>query len=231
MQMNSRNNGNRARGQRIMTTIKMNARDAAEWRIKLIILLFDLCFSILMILFINRQLTYLEYCFFFGFSFNIFPNVLSCICLYNRIFFHIFLLYPFIWDNAADVKRHLPGALPAPGSHLHSPRSVDTGQWRLQWRTWCERDTRFSANGDLTGYDKEQWRSRTTCDYVKMLLAPLEISPCPTGKTVTYRYFSWDLGCSMHFSRFASHGAWIVANGEWSSPLMESSLTADPEYI
>ena len=93
------------------------------------------------------------------------------------------------------------------------------------------KDTRFSANGDLTGYDKEQWRSRTTCDYVKMLLAPLEISPCPTGKTVTYRYFSWDLGCSMHFSRFASHGAWIVANGEWSSPLMESSLTADPEYI
>lgn len=37
MQMNSRNNGNRARGQRIMTTIKMNTRDAAKWRIKLII--------------------------------------------------------------------------------------------------------------------------------------------------------------------------------------------------
>ena len=37
MQTNSRNNGNRARGQRIMTTIKMNARDAAEWKIKLII--------------------------------------------------------------------------------------------------------------------------------------------------------------------------------------------------
>ena len=94
------------------------------------------------------------------------------------------------------------------------------------------KDTRFSANGDLTGYDKEQWRSRTTCDYVKMLLAPLEISPCPTDKTVTYRYLYMCLGgCSVHFSRFVSHGAWITANGEWSNPLMESSLTADPEYI
>ena len=33
-----RNNGRRAFGHRSMMTIKMNARDAAEWRIKLIIL-------------------------------------------------------------------------------------------------------------------------------------------------------------------------------------------------
>ena len=52
------------------------------------------------------------------------------------------------------------------------------------------------------------------------------------GETVTYRYIYLCLGgCSVHFSSFMLHGAWITANGEWSSPLMESSRTSDPEYI
>ena len=78
MQTNSRNNGRRAFGQRIMTTIKMNASDAAEWRIKLII--------------------------------------------------------THLYGTMELLSRGI--SVPGPGSEifLHSPRSVDIGQWRMQWR-------------------------------------------------------------------------------------------------
>ena len=78
MQTNSRNNGNLAFGQRIMTTIKMNARDVAEWRIKLII--------------------------------------------------------THLYGIMEVLSRGISFQVRTQGSHLHSPRSVDIGQWRLQWR-------------------------------------------------------------------------------------------------
>ena len=78
MQTNSRNNGNLDRGQRIMTTINTNTRDAAEWRIRLII--------------------------------------------------------THLYGTMELLSRGI--SVPGPGSEifLHSPQSVDIGQWRMQWR-------------------------------------------------------------------------------------------------
>ena len=79
MQTNSRNNGNLDRGQRIMTTINTNTRDAAEWRIRLII--------------------------------------------------------THLYGTMELLSRGI--SVPGPGSEifLHSPQSVNIGQWRMQWRS------------------------------------------------------------------------------------------------
>jgi len=106
--MNSRNNGNLAFGQRIMTTIKMNARDAAEWKIKLII---THLYGIMELL--SRGISVPDP------GFLVHP---SC----PKIRGH----------RAMEIAMEKPLLVPVPGMHaadqqLHAPWFMYHGQWRM----------------------------------------------------------------------------------------------------
>jgi hypothetical protein len=74
--------------------------------------------------------------------------------------------------------------------------------------------TGFQANDGLT---RIMIRAMGTPNHLRLcqgVATPTKKLPCPTNKTVTYRYLYLCRGCMLLFSSFMSHGSRITTNGE-----------------